>query len=53
MVSDRDSAVVVFRCTRKLLAWLKEPIQSAAAPATALLGDWDVTLVFTRRRIGC
>ncbi len=40
--------MVVLRCTRKLLDRLAMPAASDSGRSTAILGDWYVTLLFTR-----
>src|SRR5207245_6167044 len=43
-------AMVVLRCTRKLLRWLREkPVEDAAASST-LLGDWYANLLWVYRK---
>ena len=42
--------MVVLRCTRKLLRWLREkPVEDAAASST-LLGDWYANLLWVYRK---
>jgi hypothetical protein len=40
--------VVIFRCTKKLLTRLNEPVRTVAERSTTALGDWYLTLLVAR-----